>query len=95
LELNGTNQILVNADEITLLDDIVNNIKENTGTLSGASRDVRYFSSSEFRTEPEYKGKLMNRLKMWQDSNNVTNQNDIHDEVKTRLNSGNACYHPF
>jgi hypothetical protein len=22
-----------------------------------------------------------------------TNQNDIHDEIKSRLNSGNACYH--
>jgi hypothetical protein len=23
----------------------------------------------------------------------MTNQNDIHDEIKSRLNSGNACYH--
>jgi hypothetical protein len=23
----------------------------------------------------------------------LTNQNDIHDEIKKRLNSGNACYH--
>jgi hypothetical protein len=23
----------------------------------------------------------------------LTNQNDIHDEIKTKLNSGNACYH--
>jgi hypothetical protein len=23
----------------------------------------------------------------------LTNQNDIHDEFKSRLNSGNACYH--
>jgi hypothetical protein len=23
----------------------------------------------------------------------VTNQNDIYDEIKSRLNSGNACYH--
>jgi hypothetical protein len=23
----------------------------------------------------------------------ITNQNDIHDEIKSRLNSGNACYH--
>jgi hypothetical protein len=25
----------------------------------------------------------------------LTNQNDIHDEIKSRLNSGNACYHSF
>jgi hypothetical protein len=24
----------------------------------------------------------------------LTNQNDIRDENKNRLNSGNACYHP-
>jgi hypothetical protein len=24
---------------------------------------------------------------------NFLNQNDIHDEIKSRLNSGNACYH--
>jgi hypothetical protein len=23
----------------------------------------------------------------------LTNQNDIRDEIKNRLNSGNACYH--
>jgi hypothetical protein len=23
----------------------------------------------------------------------LTNQNDIHDEIKSRLNSGNNCYH--
>jgi hypothetical protein len=23
----------------------------------------------------------------------LTNQNDIHDELKSKLNSGNACYH--
>jgi hypothetical protein len=23
----------------------------------------------------------------------LTNQNDIHDEIKNRLNSGNACYY--
>jgi hypothetical protein len=23
----------------------------------------------------------------------LTNQNDIRDEIKRRLNSGNACYH--
>jgi hypothetical protein len=24
----------------------------------------------------------------------LTNQNEIHNEIKSRLNSGNACYHP-
>jgi hypothetical protein len=25
----------------------------------------------------------------------LTNQNDIHDEIKSKLNSGNACYYSF
>jgi hypothetical protein len=25
----------------------------------------------------------------------LTNQNDTHDEIKGRLNSGNACYYSF
>jgi hypothetical protein len=57
---------LVYADDINLLGDNINTIKENTETLLGASRDVGleinagetgydHVLSSEPRTEPEYK----------------------------------------
>jgi hypothetical protein len=40
LKLNGTHQLLLYADDINLLGNSINTIKEDTETLLGAVRDV-------------------------------------------------------
>jgi hypothetical protein len=40
LELNGTHRVLIYADDVNLLGDSVNTIKENSETLIVSNRDI-------------------------------------------------------
>jgi hypothetical protein len=108
LEWKGKHKVLVYADYVNLLGDSVNTIKENSETLLEASRDIgieinaentkymiisRYPNSGQnqnIRIANESFEKVA-KFKYW--GRTLTDQNDIHDEIKSRLNLGNTCYY--
>jgi hypothetical protein len=99
---------LAYADDVNLLGDNIDTINKNTQTLIDASKEVglevniektKYMLMSRDQNAGQNQEiKIGNRsfenvsqfkyLEM-----TVTNQNLIQEEIKSRLNSGNACYH--
>jgi hypothetical protein len=108
LELNGTHQLLVYADYVNSLGDSVNVIKENMETLLESSRDVvleinaektkhmimsRHQNSGQNQNITIANESFENVLKFKYLGTTLISHNDIDDEIKSRLNSGNACYY--
>jgi hypothetical protein len=108
LKLYGTHQLLDYADDVNLLGDNIDTIKENTETLIDGSKEVGLgitVEKTKYMLLYRHQNVGQNRdIKMANRSFGnvslfkylgaiVTNQNLIQEEIKRRLNSGNACYH--
>jgi hypothetical protein len=108
LKLNGTRQLLAYADDVNLLGDDIDTIEKNTETLIDASKEVgleislektKYMLLSHHQTAGQNRDiKIANRSfenvsQFKYLGTTVTNQNLFQEEIKRKLNSGNACYH--
>jgi hypothetical protein len=90
------------------LGDNINNIKKNTEALTGTRKvaglevhteETKYILMSHHQNAwknhniqiAEISFEILGKLKYL--GMTATNQNLIHEKIKRRLNSGNACYH--
>ena len=106
LKLNGTHQLLAYADDVNILGG--STLKENKETLVAAAREIGLEVSAD-KTKYMVMSRDQNaeRIHSVRIDNNtferveefkysgttLTNQNSIVEGIKSRLRSGNACYH--
>jgi hypothetical protein len=108
LKLNGTHQLLVYADDVNILGGSVHSIKKNAEDLIVASKEIGLEVNAE-KTKYMVMSRNQNaghnhninidnksfegveELKYL--GATLMNRNSIHEEIKSRLKSGNACYY--
>jgi hypothetical protein len=109
LKLNGAHQLLVYADDVNILGGSVCTVKHTrTQTLVVASNEIgldvnaakiEYMVMSGDQNAGRSRSMKTDNIsfetveKLKYLGKTVTNQNSIQDEIKSRLQSDNACYH--
>jgi hypothetical protein len=108
LKLNGTHQLLAYADDLIILGGSAHTVKENAGALVVANKETglevnadktKYMiMSRDHKTGRSYRMRIDNssieRLEEFKYLRTMlTNKNSIREEIKSRLNLGNACYY--
>jgi glycerol-3-phosphate O-acyltransferase len=99
---------LAYADDVNIVGDKIDTIQKNTKALLDASKEIglevntekiKYMLVSRCQKAGQRQSiKIGNRsfesvAKFKNLVTTLTDQNCIHKEIKSRLNSGNACYH--
>jgi hypothetical protein len=104
--LNGTHQLLAYADDVNTVGENIDTINKNTKALPDVTKEVglevnpektKYtLMSSSQKIGQKHSIKIANRSfddveKFEYLGTTLTNQNCMHEVIKSRLNSGNAC----
>jgi len=108
LKLNGTHQFLAYADVVNILGRGIHTLKENAEASVAATRETGLeVRADKTKYMVMSRGQNAGRIQSVMIDNStferveefkylgtaLTNQNCIAEEIKSRLRSGNACYH--